>query len=43
MTEFKPLETNFKNVNEAFEAAAVQYPDNVEIAYYYQGKETIFT
>lgn len=41
--EFKELETELNNVNEAFKAIVDKYPDNVALAFYYQGKETIYT
>ena len=43
MSNFEPLKSPYKNVNEAFEDASKNYPDNVAIAFYYQDKETIYT
>jgi len=38
MSNFEPLKSPYKNVNEAFEDASKNYPDNVAIAFYYQDK-----
>ncbi|MHA1270622.1 MAG: class I adenylate-forming enzyme family protein [Candidatus Helarchaeota archaeon] len=41
--EFIPLESPYNNVIEALRATVDKYPDNIAIAYYYQGEETLFT
>ncbi|MHA1784800.1 MAG: AMP-binding protein, partial [Candidatus Helarchaeota archaeon] len=36
ISSFKPLETSFKNVNEAIKSAVDQHPDNIAISYSYR-------